>query len=100
MGAEQVHISARFYGVPARRREPQGHRRAHLALLLPVNSAAVLNGQRVVVAAHGNSLRALIMVLDRLTPETIPGMELATGVPIVYRLKPNSTVETKTVLAG
>ena len=38
------------------------------------------------VAAHGNSLRALVMVLDRLTPETIPSMELATGVPLVYRL--------------
>ena len=59
---------------------------------------AVLNGQRVIVAAHGNSLRALVMVLDRLTPETIPSMELATGVPIVYRLKSNSTVESKAVL--
>ena len=48
---------------------------------------AVLRGERVLVAAHGNSLRALVMVLDRLTPETIPSMELATGVPLVYRLK-------------
>ena len=50
---------------------------------------AVLSGQRVVVAAHGNSLRALVMVLDKLTPETIPSMELATGIPLVYRLKPD-----------
>ena len=48
---------------------------------------AVLRGERVLVAAHGNSLRALVMVLDRLTPKTIPSMELATGVPLVYRLK-------------
>ena len=47
---------------------------------------AVLRGERVLVAAHGNSLRALVMVLDRLTPATIPSMELATGVPLVYRL--------------
>ena len=33
---------------------------------------AVLGGKRVLVAAHGNSLRALVMVLDRLTPKTIP----------------------------
>ncbi len=48
---------------------------------------AVLRGERTIVAAHGNSLRALVMVLDRLTPKTIPSMELATGVPLVYRLK-------------
>jgi 2,3-bisphosphoglycerate-dependent phosphoglycerate mutase len=59
----------------------------------------VLRGERTVVAAHGNSLRALVMVLDNLTPETIPSMELATGVPLVYRLKADSTVESKQVLA-
>ena len=59
---------------------------------------AVLRGERVLVAAHGNSLRALVMVLDRLTPKTIPTMELATGVPLVYRLKPDSTVASKDVL--
>ena len=51
----------------------------------------VLAGNKVLVAAHGNSLRALIMVLDGLSPDTIPGVELETGVPIVYRLKADST---------
>jgi 2,3-bisphosphoglycerate-dependent phosphoglycerate mutase len=58
----------------------------------------VLGGQRVLVAAHGNSLRALVMVLDGMTPKTIPTLELATGVPLVYRLNPDSTVESKAVL--
>ena len=58
----------------------------------------MLRGERVLVAAHGNSLRALVMVLDRLTPESIPSMELATGVPLVYRLKADSTVASKDVL--
>ena len=58
----------------------------------------VMRGERVLVAAHGNSLRALVMVLDRLTPETIPTMELATGMPLVYRLKADTTVEEKRVL--
>ena len=58
----------------------------------------VLRGERVIVAAHGNSLRALVMVLDRLTPATIPSMELATGVPLVYQLKADSTVLAKDVL--
>jgi len=60
----------------------------------------VLGGKRVLVAAHGNSLRALVMVLDRLTPKTIPSMELATGVPLVYRLNPDSTVASKDVLTN
>ena len=58
----------------------------------------VMRGERVLVAAHGNSLRALVMVLDRLTPDTIPGMELATGLPLVYRLNADTTVADKQVL--
>ena len=61
---------------------------------------AVLGGKRVLVVAHGNSLRALVMVLDRLTPETIPAMEIATGVPLVYRLKADLTVASKEVLTA
>ena len=60
----------------------------------------VLRGERTLVSAHGNSLRALVMVLERLTPEGILQRELATGVPIVYRLKADSTVEEKIDLAA
>ncbi|HLL26319.1 MAG TPA: 2,3-bisphosphoglycerate-dependent phosphoglycerate mutase [Xanthobacteraceae bacterium] len=52
----------------------------------------VLRGERTIVSAHGNSLRALVMVLERLSPEGILKRELATGVPIVYRLNADSTV--------
>jgi 2,3-bisphosphoglycerate-dependent phosphoglycerate mutase len=58
----------------------------------------VLRGERALVCAHGNSLRALLMVLDRATPETIIHMELDTGVPVVYRLRADSTVESKEVV--
>ncbi|MGE3144584.1 MAG: 2,3-bisphosphoglycerate-dependent phosphoglycerate mutase [Pseudorhodoplanes sp.] len=61
---------------------------------------AVLRGQRVIVAAHGNSLRALVMVLERLSPEGILKRELATGVPIVYRLNADATVASKFDLAA
>jgi len=54
----------------------------------------------VLIAAHGNSLRALIMALDGLTGEEIVSQELATGVPIVYKLNADSTVASKEVLAG
>lgn len=61
---------------------------------------AVLDGEKVIVSAHGNSLRSLMMVLDGLTQDTIPTLEVFTGVPIVYRLKANSLVESKEVLSA
>ena len=56
---------------------------------------AVAAGKNVLVAAHGNSLRALIMKLENLTGEQILKRELGTGVPIVYRLKADGTVESR-----
>ena len=98
-GEEQVHLWRRSYDV-----QPPGGEslKDTVARALPYYCQhilpEVLRGRRVLVAAHGNSLRALVMVLDRLTPETIPKMELATGVPIVYRLNADSTVSQKDVL--
>ena len=60
----------------------------------------VLRGERTIIAAHGNSLRALVMVLEKLKPEQILKRELATGVPIIYRLNADSTVASKVDLAG
>jgi 2,3-bisphosphoglycerate-dependent phosphoglycerate mutase len=55
----------------------------------------VLRGERVLVSAHGNSLRALVMVLDRHSRETIVKLNLETGVPMIYRLNADSTVAEK-----
>jgi 2,3-bisphosphoglycerate-dependent phosphoglycerate mutase len=98
-GEEQVHLWRRSYDVPP----PGGESlKDTVARALPYYCQhilpAVLRGERVLVAAHGNSLRALVMVLDGLTPQTIPAMELATGVPLVYRLRADSTVASKDVL--
>ena len=98
-GEEQVHIWRRSYDIAP----PGGESlKDTVARALPYYCQnilpAVLRGERVLVAAHGNSLRALVMVLDRLTPATIPSMELATGVPLVYRLNADSTVASKEVL--
>jgi 2,3-bisphosphoglycerate-dependent phosphoglycerate mutase len=60
----------------------------------------VLRGERTIVAAHGNSLRALVMVLERLSPEGILKREIGTGAPIVYRLNADATVESKVDLAA
>jgi 2,3-bisphosphoglycerate-dependent phosphoglycerate mutase len=100
-GEDQVHIWRRSYDVAP----PAGESlKDTVARVLPYYCQhilpPVLDGRRVLVAAHGNSLRALVMVLDRLTPKTIPSMELDTGVPLVYRLKADSTVESKAVLGA
>ena len=60
----------------------------------------MLRGERVLVSAHGNSLRALVMVLDKHTTESITKLNLATGVPMIYRLNANSTVASKLDLAA
>jgi 2,3-bisphosphoglycerate-dependent phosphoglycerate mutase len=46
-------------------------------------------GRRVIIAAHGNSLRALVKYLDRVSDEEIPGLNIPTGVPLVYELDDN-----------
>jgi 2,3-bisphosphoglycerate-dependent phosphoglycerate mutase len=60
----------------------------------------VMRGERVLVAAHGNSLRALVMVLERLSTTDIVNREIATGVPLIYRLNTDSTVAEMQVLAA
>ena len=47
---------------------------------------AVKSGQRVLVAAHGNSLRALVMYLDNISEQEIPELNIPTGIPLVYEL--------------
>jgi 2,3-bisphosphoglycerate-dependent phosphoglycerate mutase len=44
-------------------------------------------GKNIVIAAHGNSLRAIIMYLDKLTPKEVIEVELSTGIPMLYTLK-------------
>jgi 2,3-bisphosphoglycerate-dependent phosphoglycerate mutase len=55
-------------------------------------------GENVLVAAHGNSLRSIIMILDNLDSATIANLELMTGVPIVYEINEAAKVTDKIVL--
>ena len=98
-GEEQVHIWRRSYDVPPPGGESLRDTGArvwpyYLTEILP----RVLRGETVLVAAHGNSLRSLVMVLDRLSKEQILALNLATGVPMVYKLKADSTVASKEIL--
>ena len=100
-GEEQVHIWRRSYDVAP----PGGESlRDTAARVLPYYIQEilprVLRGERVLVAAHGNSLRALAMVLDRHTTETITKLNIDTGVPTIYSLNADSTVKSKLDLAA
>ncbi|PSH67190.1 2,3-bisphosphoglycerate-dependent phosphoglycerate mutase [Phyllobacterium sophorae] len=100
-GEEQVHIWRRSYDVSPPGGESLRDTGARVwPYYLHEVQPHVLRGETVLVAAHGNSLRALIMALDGLTGEEIVAQELATGVPIVYKLNADSTVASKEVLEG
>ncbi len=99
-GEEQVSIWRRSFDIPP----PGGESlKDTTARTLPYYEKAiwpqVKSGRNVIVAAHGNSLRSMIMRLDQLTPEQILKVELGTGVPIVYRLDSEGRVEEKHLLA-
>jgi 2,3-bisphosphoglycerate-dependent phosphoglycerate mutase len=100
-GEQQVHLWRRSYDVPP----PGGESlKDTLARVLPYYVQAiqpeVLAGRRTLVAAHGNSLRALVMVLEKLSPHEIIERELRTGVPILYRLNADSSLAEVRELTG
>ncbi len=100
-GEEQVQIWRRSFDVPP----PGGESlKDTLARSLPyymhMIQPHVLEGKSVLVAAHGNSLRSLIMAIEGLTPEQILKRELETGVPVYYRLKANSLPEKIEILSA
>ncbi len=111
-GLEQVQIWRRSYDTPPPPLEPEDERnpardpryrnvspgelplseslKDTIARVLPswhgTISPAITSGQRVLIAAHGNSLRALIKYLDGISDEDIVGLNVPTGVPLVYEL--------------
>src|SRR3954452_17827369 len=99
-GAEQVHVWRRSYDQPPPGGESLKDTAArvlpyYLQEILP----RVLRGERVLISAHGNSLRALVMVLDRLSPAEIVKREIGTGLPLIYWLSADSRVASKLELA-
>ncbi|MFN8831930.1 MAG: 2,3-bisphosphoglycerate-dependent phosphoglycerate mutase [Labrys sp. (in: a-proteobacteria)] len=100
-GEEQVHIWRRSYDVPP----PGGESlKDTAARVLPYYVhdilPAVMAKKTVLVAAHGNSLRALIMAMEGLTGPEIVKRELETGVPIVYTLGADTRIQSKQELRG
>jgi 2,3-bisphosphoglycerate-dependent phosphoglycerate mutase len=97
-GDEQVHIWRRSFATPP----PNGEALKDTAeRTLPFFERAIMGdirqGKDVLVVAHGNSNRAIVMQLDQLEEDEVPGLELATGVPLVYELDDHGTVLSKHV---
>lgn len=95
-GEEQVHIWRRSYDVPP----PDGESLKNTAeRVLPYFNKEILpkviSGSNVLIAAHGNSLRSLIMQLDKLSKEEILNLEIPTGAPIKYIFDEHGKVEEK-----
>ena len=87
-GAEQVHIWRRSYDVPP----PNGESLELTAQrTLPYLQSEILpkleSGKNIFIAAHGNSLRSIIMDLENLSTEEVLSLEVPTGVPIIYQFK-------------
>ena len=100
-GADQVHLWQRSYDIAP----PGGESLKDTALrVVPFYEKWIVpemqKGKSVIVVAHGNSLRSLIMELDRLTPEEVMQVELGTGKPLVYRLNADGSVAEKRALAA
>ena len=100
-GEEQVHIWRRSFDISP----PGGESlKDTAARTLPYYEAKiwpeVKAGRNVIVAAHGNSLRSIVMKLDELSAEQVVKLEIATGVPIVYQLDENGKVKSKRILGA
>lgn len=98
-GEEQVHLWRRSYDVPP----PNGEAlKDTAARTIPFFERCILGdvqqGKDVLVVAHGNSNRSIVMVLEDLSEDEVPGLELPTGVPLVYDLDEDGAVIGKEVL--
>jgi 2,3-bisphosphoglycerate-dependent phosphoglycerate mutase len=97
-GAEQVRLWRRSYDVPP----PNGEAlKDTAARTLPFFERAILGdialGKNVLVVAHGNSNRSIVMHLDGLTKEQVLDLNLATGVPLVYEMSLDGRVLAKEI---
>ena len=98
-GEEQVHKWRRSYNIAP----PGGESLKDTAeRVLPYYRKKILphvnERKNIIVAAHGNSLRALVMELDNLSPKEIVKLEIPTGIPIFYEISSSGSIESKKIL--
>lgn len=99
-GDEQVHIWRRSYDTPP----PGGESLKDTgARVLPYYDSDILphvkTGKNILIAAHGNSLRSLVMRLEGLSSAEILDVNIDTGVPYIYQMDAGGAVQDKTILS-
>ncbi|EEZ92993.1 MAG: phosphoglycerate mutase 1 family [Candidatus Parvarchaeum acidiphilum ARMAN-4] len=99
-GAEQVHLWRRSYDV----RPPNGEsledtQKRTIPFFINCIMSDLKAGKNVLVSAHGNSLRSIIMYLDKLSKEQVLSLELPTGLPVIYSIDLNGIVTSKKELS-
>ena len=93
-GAEKVHIWRRSYDIPPPGGESLKDTRERVIPYYTEHIEPVLkSGKDVIIVAHGNSLRALVMHLEDLSPEEIIQKEIPTGTPYIYDLSEDLEVK-------
>ena len=98
-GDEQVHIWRRSFDMPPADGESLKDTADRVLPYFETEiMPKVISGSSILIAAHGNSLRALIMKLDSISPEDIVKLEIPTGAPIQYEFTPDGIVDKKTNL--
>jgi len=106
-GDDQVHIWRRSYDIPPPTEKtdqnPEGISESlkdTAARTLPYFKSKILplvqSGKNIIVAAHGNSLRSIVMDLENMTKEQVLELNIATGSPIVYEIDSNGRILTAT----
>jgi 2,3-bisphosphoglycerate-dependent phosphoglycerate mutase len=99
-GKEQVHLWRRSYDIAPPGGESLKDTAARTLPYFEANIEPDLRaGKNVLVSAHGNSLRSIVMHLDRLTKEQVLELNIGTGVPIVYEFSHDLKILSKRVLA-
>lgn len=97
-GADIVHLWRRSYDIAP----PEGESlKDTAARTIPFLERAIMgdivDGRNVIVVAHGNSLRSIVMYLEKLSPKEIVKVEIPTGTPIVYDLDENGNILNKEI---
>ena len=95
-GAEQLHIWRRSYDIPPPGGESLKDTKERVLPYYKENIEPMLkDGKNILVVAHGNSLRALVMYLENVPKEEIPSMNIPTGVPRFYDMNQNLYITDK-----
>lgn len=100
-GAEQVHLWRRSYDMPP----PNGESlQMTAARTLPYYQERIVphlqNGESVLISAHENSLRSIIMHIEQMTPQQIVDYEMATGVPHLYTFDDDLRLINKLIISN